>query len=116
MGAAKALAETFWDIQMNGSHAELLPLFAEDAVFEDPAIGRVEGKPAIAKLLAHLDKLFADSPPQFEVREIAGGETVAWSRWVWKRPQNDVEGVGLYEVKHGLFTSYRDIFEVPEGI
>ena len=116
MAAAKALAEKFWDIQINGSHADMLPLFAEDAVFEDPAIGRIEGKPAIAKLLAHLDKLFADNPPQFEVLEIAGDETVAWARWKWKRPQGDVEGVGLYKVQNGKFVSYRDIFEVPEEI
>lgn len=116
MAEAKDLAEKFWDIQINGRHADLLPLFAEDAVFEDPAIGRVEGKPAIARLLAHLDKLFADRPPQFEVLEIAGGDAVAWSRWIWKRSGGDVEGVGLYRVKEGLFTSYRDIFEVPEGI
>ena len=116
MGAAKQLAEKFWDIQINGSHSDLLPLFAEDAVFEDPAIGRVEGKPAIEKLLHHLDKLFGDNPPQFEVLEIAGEEEVAWSRWVWKRPQGDVEGVGLYRVKDGLFTSYRDVFQVPEEL
>jgi len=116
MGAAKALAEKFWDIQINGTHAELLPLFAEDAVFEDPAIGHIEGKPAIKKLLAQLDKLFGDNPPQFELLEIAGGDEVAWSRWVWKRPGGDVEGVGLYRAKDDLFTSYRDIFEVPEGI
>lgn len=116
MAAAKELAERFWDIQINGSHAELLPLFAENAVFEDPAIGRVDGKPAIAKLLAHLDKLFAGSPPQFELLEVAGDDNVAWSRWIWKRPQGDVEGVGLYKVQDGLFTSYRDFFEVPEEI
>lgn len=116
MKAAKALVEKFWDIQINGSHADLLPLFAENAVFEDPAIGRVEGKPAIAKLLAHLDKLFADNPPQFEVLEIAGEENIAWSRWVWKRPQGDVKGVGLYRVQDGEFISYRDVFAVPEEI
>ena len=116
MGQAKALAEKFWEIQINGSHADMLPLFAEDAVFEDPAIGRVEGKAAIAKLLAHLDKLFGDNPPQFELLEVAGDDTVAWARWVWKRPQVDVKGVGLYRVKDGLFTSYRDIFQVPEEI
>lgn len=116
MGEAKALAEKFWDIQINGSHAELLPLFADDAVFEDPAIGRIEGKLAIEKLLHHLDKIFGDNPPQFEVLEIAGDESVAWSRWVWKRPQGDVEGVGLYKVKEGKFTSYRDVFEVPDQV
>ncbi len=116
MSAAKDLAKKFWDIQMNGSHADLLPLFAEDAVFEDPAIGRVEGKPAIARLLVHLDKLFGDNPPEFELLEIAGDETIAWSRWLWKRPQGDVEGVGLYKVRDGQFISYRDVFAVPEEI
>lgn len=116
MGAAKALAEKFWDIQINGKHAELLPLFADHAVFEDPAIGRIEGKADIAKLLAHLDRLFADNPPQFAVLEIAGDQNVAWSRWVWKRPAGDVEGVGLYKVEDGKFTFYQDVFEVPDTI
>ena len=116
MAAARTLVEKFWDIQMNGNHSDLLPLFTDDAVFEDPAIGRVKGKAAIAKLLAHLDKLFADNPPQFELLEIAGDSKVAWSRWIWKRPGGDVEGVGLYRIENGKFIYYRDFFAVPDNI
>ena len=116
MTTAKQLVEQFWQLQMTGNHVDMLPMFADDAVFEDPAIGRVEGKPAIAKLLAHLDKIFANTTMKFELREVAGEEHVAWSRWIWKRPEGDVEGVGLYRVEDGKFTSYCDFFAVPDDL
>ncbi|MEL6875402.1 MAG: nuclear transport factor 2 family protein [Pseudomonadota bacterium] len=114
MTSAKQVIETFWEIQDGHDYTKLIPLFADDAVFEDPAIGRVEGKEAITKLLHHLTKELADKKMHFEVLEIAGDETVAWSRWLWKRPDGDVEGVGLYKVRDGLLISYRDFYAVPE--
>ena len=114
MKNAKQVIETFWEIQDGHDYSKLIPLFADDAVFEDPAIGRVEGKEAITQLLHHLTKELADKKMYFEVLEIAGDETVAWSRWLWKRPDRDVEGVGLYKVRDGLLVSYRDFYAVPE--
>lgn len=111
---AKQVIETFWDIQNGHDYTKLIPLFADDAVFEDPAIGRVEGQEAIAQLLQHLTKELADKKMHFEVLEIVGDETVAWSRWLWKRPDGDVEGVGLYKVRDGQLISYRDFYAVPD--
>lgn len=111
---AKAVIEKFWDIQNGHDYSKLAPLFAEDAVFEDPAIGRVEGIAAITELLARLTTELADRQMHFEVLEMAGDEHVAWSRWVWRRPDGDVEGVGLYRVRDGQLTVYRDFYAVPE--
>ncbi len=115
MATAKQVIEKFWEIQNDHDYTKLSPLFADEAVFEDPAIGRVEGKPAIEKLLAGLTKELADKKMHFEVLEIAGDEHVAWSRWLWKRPEGDIEGVGLYKVADGQLISYRDFYAVPEG-
>lgn len=114
MASAKQVIETFWKIQNDHDYTRLSPLFADDAIFEDPSIGKVEGKPAIDKLLAELTKQLADKKMHFEVLEIAGDEHVAWSRWLWKRPDGDVEGVGLYKIANGQITSYRDFYTAPE--
>ena len=114
MGQAKAVIERFWEIQNGHDYTKLIPLFADDAVFEDPAIGRVEGKEAITALLHRLTKELADKKMYFEVLEIAGDDSVAWSRWLWKRPDGDLEGVGLYKVRDGQLISYRDFYAVPE--
>lgn len=111
---AKQVIEQFWEIQNDNDYSKLIPLFADDAVFEDPAIGRVEGIAAISALLHQLTKELAEKKMHFEVLEIAGDASVAWSRWLWKRPDGDVEGVGLYTVVDGKLTSYRDCYVMPE--
>lgn len=111
---ARQVIETFWKIQNDHDYSKLIPLFADDAIFEDPAIGRIEGKDNIAALFAQLTKELADKKMHFEVQEIAGDETVAWARWLWKRPDADLEGVGLYRVHDGKLTHYRDFYAVPE--
>ena len=111
---AKEVIEQFWSIQDGHDYTKLIPLFADDAVFEDPAIGRIEGKENIADLFAQLTKELADKKMHFEVLEIAGDETVAWARWLWTRPDGDLEGVGLYKVQDGQLVSYRDFYAVPK--
>ena len=112
---AKQAIEKFWSIQNDHDYTKLIPLFADDATFDDPAIGRVEGKENIAALFAQLTEELADKKMHFEVLEIAGGETIAWARWLWKRPDGDIEGVGLYKVRDGKLASYRDFYAVPAG-
>tara|TARA_R110000850_G_scaffold80010_1_gene172078 strand:+ start:501 stop:848 length:348 start_codon:yes stop_codon:yes gene_type:complete len=115
MAQAKALIERFWQIQNDHDYGRLIPLFADDAIFEDPAIGRVEGIEAITALLHRLTEEMAGRKMHFELLEIAGDESVAWSRWLWKRPDGDIEGVGLYRVADGKLTHYRDCYAVPDN-
>ncbi|GAB5488994.1 MAG: hypothetical protein Pars2KO_25640 [Parasphingorhabdus sp.] len=112
---AKDVIEKFWDIQDGHDYTKLIPLFADDATFDDPAIGRIEGKENIAALFAELTKELAEKKMHFEVLEIAGDESVAWARWLWKRPDGDLEGVGLYKVKDGKLISYRDFYPEPKA-
>ncbi len=111
---AKDVIEKFWSVQDGHDYTKLIPLFADDATFDDPAIGRIEGKESIAALFAELTKELADKKMHFEVLEIAGDESVAWARWLWKRPDGDIEGVGLYKVNDGKLISYRDFYPVPD--
>ncbi|MEM1433173.1 MAG: nuclear transport factor 2 family protein [Pseudomonadota bacterium] len=110
---AKATIEQFWSIQNGRDYTKLVPLFADDAVFVDPSIGVVRGKDAIASLFAQITEDLAEQGAHFDVLEIAGDEHVAWSRWVWRRPDGDVEGVGLYRVENGKLTYYRDFYFLP---
>lgn len=57
--------------------------------------------------------LLAGKKMHFEVLEIAGDEHAGRSCWLWKRPDGDFEGVGLYKVGDGQLSSCRDFYAVP---
>ena len=46
-GEAQRVIEEFWRIQDAGDYTKLAPLFAEDALLEDPIWGRYRGREAI---------------------------------------------------------------------
>jgi limonene-1,2-epoxide hydrolase len=51
----------------------------------------------------------------FEVSEIEGGGETAWAQWVAVTPQGRVDGCGLYRVKNGEITYYKDYMNAPTG-
>lgn len=108
MRDARTTIELFWETQNSGNYNDLVPLFAEDAVLEDPFFGRFEGKAAIAGFMAKMVEEMSARETRFTVKEIAGGGEVAWARWIAHTPRGDVEGCGLYRVKDGLMTYYCD--------
>ena len=46
-GQAQDVIEQFWKIQDEGDYTKLAPLFAEDALLEDPIWGTHKGRDAI---------------------------------------------------------------------
>lgn len=104
----------FWRTQDEGDYTKLVDLFTDDAVAEDGNVGRFEGKEAIRGFMQQM----ADTLPQrgirFEVLEIAGDDATAWARWeaVFADGQR-VEGVGIYRVRDGKLSYYRDYFTPP---
>ncbi|MCS5583831.1 MAG: hypothetical protein NZ777_09975 [Pseudomonadales bacterium] len=40
---------------------------------------------------------------------------VAWAHWVAKTPAGDIAGCGLYKVRDGLMTCYKDYMNAPRG-
>ena len=106
--SAKQTIERFWDIQNSGDYRQLVPLFAEDAVFVDPVYGQFEGVEAIAGFLGKMVEVMREQETHFEVEEIAGDGEVAWAQWVAVTPAGRVPGCGLYRVREGKLTYYRD--------
>lgn len=112
--SAKETIELFWKIQDEGDYTKVVPLFAEDAVLVDPFFGTFEGREAIAGFMAKMVTEMGDRKTRFVVTEIDGGGDVAWAQWIAKTPGGDVSGCGLYRVKDGMMTYYKDYMNAPE--
>ncbi len=112
---ARETIETFWEIQNEGDYTKVVPLFAEDAVLVDPFFGTFEGREAIGAFMAKMNEEMGARETRFVVREIAGGGDVAWAQWTAHTPAGKVEGCGLYRVRDGLMTYYKDYMNAPAG-
>ena len=112
---AKQTIEQFWSIQDEGDYTRVLELFAEDAILVDPFSGTFNGKEAIAGFMAKMNEEMKNRETDFVVREIAGAGETAWAQWVAKTPAGDTEGCGLYKVRDGLMTYYKDYMNPPGG-
>ncbi len=113
MKGAKEIIETFWKIQDEGDYTKVVELFAEDAVLVDPFFGTFEGKKAIGEFMNKMNKEMTSRETSFIAKEIDGGGEVAWAQWTAKTPNGDVEGCGLYRVKNGMMTYYKDYMNAP---
>jgi steroid delta-isomerase len=100
--------ELFWKIQDEGDYTAVVELFAEDAVLVDPVFGTFEGKPAIAAFMQKMNEEMGAGEISFVAREIAGGGDVAWAQWTATTPAGDIEGCGLYRIRDGQMTYYKD--------
>jgi len=114
MKSAKEIIETFWKIQDGGDYTKVVELFAEDAVLVDPFFGTFEGKKAIGEFMNKMNKEMTSRETSFIAKEIDGGGEVAWAQWTAKTPNGDVEGCGLYRVKNGMMTYYKDYMNAPK--
>lgn len=112
---AKQIIEQFWRIQDEGDYTKVVALFAEDAILVDPFFGTFDGKEAIAGFMAKMNEEMKTQNTAFVVREIEGDGDVAWAQWVAKTPAGDIEGCGLYKVRDGLMTYYKDYMNAPQG-
>ena len=110
---AQQTIEEFWRVQDAGDYAALAPLFAEDAVFVDPIFGTYTGRAAIAEFMQMMNREMAARQTSFVVNEIAGDGEVAWAQWTASTPRGDIEGCGLYRVRDGLLTYYKDYMNPP---
>ena len=113
MGEAKEVVERFWEIQDEGDYTKVVNLFAEDAILVDPLFGTFEGKHQIAEFMKKMNEETASSETSFRAREIAGDNEVAWAQWIAITPAGELEGCGLYRVKDGLLTYYKDYINAP---
>lgn len=110
-GEAQRVIEEFWRIQDEGDYTKLAPLFAEDALLEDPIWGRYEGREAILGFMTKMVAEMAHRKVHFTVDEICGDDHAVWARWTMHSPEGSRGGVGIYKVEGGKLTYYRDYLD-----
>jgi len=107
MNACEAI-ENFWRVQDGGDYTRLPDLFADDATLVDPIFGTFQGIEAIRGFMAKMVREVGDLKMQFRVLEVAGAGEVAWAQWIAVTPSGEINGCGLYKVRDGKLTYYRD--------
>lgn len=110
---ALAVIREFWRIQDAGDYTKLAPLFAEDAVLEDPVYGTFRGRAAIGGFMAKMVSEMAARKTRFRAIEIAGAGDVGWAQWIAETPAGEIHGVGVYRARAGEMTYYRDYMNAP---
>jgi len=114
-GQAQDAIEQFWRIQDEGDYTKLAPLFAEDAVVEDPVWGTYEGREAILAFMTKMVEEMGQRKITFTVDEICGDDHACWARWTLHSPEGSRGGCGIYKVDGGQLTYYRDYMDPPAG-
>lgn len=112
-GEAQRVIEQFWAIQDAGDYTKLAPLFAEDAVLDDPIWGHYEGREAILKFMTTMVSEMGERKISFTVDEICGDDHAVWARWTMHSPEGSRGGCGIYKVVNGQLTYYRDYMDPP---
>jgi steroid Delta-isomerase len=110
-GEAQRVIEEFWRIQDEGDYTRLAPLFAEDALLEDPIWGRYEGRSAILGFMTKMVEEMGARKIRFTVDEICGDDHAVWARWTMHSPEGSRGGVGIYKVANGQLNYYRDYMD-----
>lgn len=98
----------FWEIQDAHDYTALNDLFADDARLVDPIYGVFEGKAAIAGFMAKMNEEMGKQGITFSLVDLAGEGETAWAQWVAHTPRGERHGCGLYRVRDGKMTYYRD--------
>lgn len=107
-GDALEVITRFWQIQDAGDYSLLSPLFADDAVLEDPVFGTFTGGAAIATFMEKMNVEMAARGASFRAIVIAGDDETAWAQWEATTAAGPRAGVGIYRVSDGKITYYRD--------
>lgn len=107
-GDAYDTIKKFWEIQDGGDYSKLSVLFADDAVLDDPIFGTFTGGQAIAAFMEKMNVEMAARGASFRLVELAGDDEVAWAQWEAVTSAGNRTGVGIYRVRDGKLTYYRD--------
>ncbi|MEQ8772041.1 MAG: nuclear transport factor 2 family protein [Erythrobacter sp.] len=112
-GQAQDVIEQFWRIQDEGDYTKLAPLFAEDAVVEDPVWGTYHGREAILDFMPKMVAEMGTRKIRFTVDENCGEDHAVRARWTKHSPERSRGGCGIYQVSGGQLTYYRDYMDPP---
>lgn len=112
-GDAQRTIERFWEIQDSGDYTRLVELFAADAVVEDPIWGTHRGPEEIRVFMTTMVKEMGERQIHFTLDEVFGDDHACWTRWTMHSPAGSRGGCGIYKVKDGQLTYYRDYMDPP---
>lgn len=107
-GNAYDVLKRFWEIQDDGDYSRLSALFTDDAELVDPVYGTFVGGRAIAEFMQKMNVEMRAIGASFRLIELAGDGTVAWAQWEATTDRGTRHGVGVYRVRDGLISYYRD--------
>ncbi len=107
-GEAYEVLKNFWANQDSGDYTLTAHMFSEDAVFDDPIFGTFNGRSEISKFPEKMNRIVSSINGVFRLEELAGDEHTAWAQWSFTSDNGYREGVGVYRVKDGCITYYRD--------
>ena len=107
-GDAYDTIERFWKVQDDGDYSKLSELFADDAVLVDPVFGTFECAAAIAAFMEKMNVEMRARGASFRLVELAGDDETAWAQWEATTSSGPRTGVGVYRVRDGKLTYYRD--------
>ena len=114
-GDAHDTIQRFWDTQDAGDYTATVELFAADALFEDPIYGTFEGREAIGAFMAKMNAAVGAINGVFRAEEISGDDETAWAQWRFDSDNGTRYGVGIYRVRNGEITYYKDYMNPAEG-
>lgn len=104
----------YWEFQAERDYPSMTASFARDAVLIDPILGAIEGRDAISdyidKVKIEIDRIEA----VFSLSEVAGSGDVAWAQWTVTTTRGQRKGCGIYRVRDGEITYYRDYMNSKE--
>lgn len=112
-GDAYDVLQRFWTIQDDGDYSQLVELFAEDAELVDPVFGTFSGREAIGAFMSKMNREMAKRGASFRLLELAAEGETAWAQWEATTSAGIRHGVGVYRVRDGLLTYYRDYMNAP---
>lgn len=107
-GAAYDVLKQFWEIQDDGDYSKVSPLFSDDATLVDPIFGTFVGGDAIAAFMEKMNVEMRKRGASFRLVELAGDDETAWAQWEAVTNAGNRTGVGVYRVRDGRITYYRD--------
>jgi steroid Delta-isomerase len=113
-GQAYDVLRQFWTIQDDGDYAKLAPLFADHAELVDPIYGTFIGGEAIAAFMAKMNVEMKKVGASFRLVELSGDDETVWAQWEAVTNNGARTGVGVYKVRDGKITYYRDYMNAPE--
>jgi steroid Delta-isomerase len=114
-GHAYDVLKQFWQIQDNGDYAKLAPLFADTAELVDPVYGTFVGGEAIAAFMTKMNTEMAKIGASFRLVDLSGDNETVWAQWEAVTNNGARAGVGIYKVRDGKITYYRDYMNAPES-